>query len=208
MFTGIVTDLGRVRAIERPAGAEGDARFSFETGYDTGAIALGASIACSGACLTVVDRGPGWFAADVSNETLSKTTLGDWQPGTPVNFERALSLGEELGGHLVSGHVDGVASVAARAEDAGSIRLEFAAPAALMPFLAPKGSVTLDGVSLTVNTVADGDPEGRFSVNIVPHTAEVTSLGACRPGSRVNLEIDLIARYLQRLVGAGPAAKE
>ena len=208
MFTGIVTDLGRVRAIERPAGADGDARFTFETGYDTNEIDLGASIACSGACLTVVDRGPSWFAADVSNETLSKTTLADWRPGTPVNFERALRLGDELGGHLVSGHVDGVASVTSRTEDAGSIRLEFAAPKALMPFLAPKGSVTLDGVSLTLNTVADGDPEGRFSVNIVPHTAEVTSLGACRAGTRVNLEIDLLARYLQRLLNADQADKE
>ena len=208
MFTGIVTDLGRVRAIERPAGEAGDARFAFETGYDTAAIALGASIACSGACLTVVARGPGWFAADVSNETLSKTTLGAWGPGTPVNFERALSLGEELGGHLVSGHVDGVAEVTAREEEGGSIRLEFTAPKALMPFIAPKGSVTLDGVSLTVNTVSDSDPDGRFSVNIVPHTAEVTSLGACRPGSRVNLEIDLLARYLQRLLSAASPAKE
>ena len=208
MFTGIVTDLGRVRGIESPDGEAGDARFVLETGYDTGAIALGASIACSGACLTVVARGPGWFAADVSGETLSKTTLGDWRPGTPVNFERALSLGEELGGHLVSGHVDGVAEVTDRAEEGGSIRLEFAAPKALMPFIAAKGSVTLDGVSLTVNTVSDGDPRGRFSVNIVPHTAQVTSLGACRPGSRVNLEIDLLARYVQRLLSAGQPAKE
>lgn len=212
MFTGIVSDLGRVRAIERPgeeAGGEaGDARFTFETGYDTESIALGASIACSGACLTVVERGPGWFAAEVSRETLSKTTLGDWRPGTPVNFERALSLGEELGGHLVSGHVDGVAEVTARAAEGGSIRLELAAPRALMPFIAPKGSVTLDGVSLTVNTVSDGDPAGRFSVNIVPHTAQVTSLGAGRPGTRVNLEIDLLARYVQRLLSAGSPARE
>ena len=208
MFTGIVTDLGRVKAIGRPAGPAGDARFTFETGYDTGTIALGASIACSGACLTVIDRGPGWFAAEVSQETLSKTTLGAWEPGTPVNFERALALGEELGGHLVSGHVDGVATVLSRAEEGGSVRLAFGAPAALMPFIAPKGSVTLDGVSLTVNTVKDGEPEGRFSVNIVPHTAAVTSLGACRDGGRVNLEIDLLARYLQRLLSAAPAAKE
>jgi riboflavin synthase len=208
MFTGIVTDLGRLRAVERPSGAAGDARFVFETAYQTADIPLGASIACSGACLTLVGKGPGWFAADVSGETLSKTTLGDWQAGTPVNFERALRLGDELGGHLVSGHVDGVATLRERREEGGSIRLEFAAPKALMPFLAAKGSVVLEGVSLTVNTVADGNPEGRFTVNIVPHTAQVTTLGACRPGARVNLEIDLLARYLQRLLAAGETAKE
>lgn len=208
MFTGIVTDLGRVRAIEHPEGEAGDARFTFETGYDTGSIALGASIACSGACLTVIDKGPGWFAADVSGETLSKTTLGDWEPGTPVNFERALRVGDELGGHMVAGHVDGVAVVRAREEEGGSIRLDLAAPRALMPFLAPKGSVALDGVSLTVNTVVDGDPEGRFSVNIVPHTAVVTTLGACRAGTRVNLEIDVLTRYLQRLLSAHKEARE
>lgn len=208
MFTGIVTDLGRLRGVERPSGAAGDARFVFETAYETTEIPLGASIACSGACLTVVDKGPGWFAADVSGETLSKTTLGDWQAGAPVNFERALKLGDELGGHLVSGHVDGVATVRGRREEGGSIRLEFGAPKALMPFLAAKGSVVLDGVSLTVNTVTDADPEGVFTVNIVPHTAQVTTLGACRPGTRVNLEIDLLARYVQRLLAAGETAKE
>ncbi len=213
MFTGIVTDMGQVRAIERPA----DARFTFETAYDPASIALGASIACSGACLTVVDKGggageAGWFAADVSAETLSKTTLGDWQPGTPVNLERALCLGDELGGHLVSGHVDAVAVVRARAEDAGSIRLSFGAPRALMGFIAPKGSVVLDGVSLTVNAVDDsgGDhpAEGRFDVNIVPHTARVTTLGAYRPGVRVNLEIDMLARYVQRLLTVEKGATE
>jgi riboflavin synthase len=197
MFTGIITDQGLVRRVERAA----DARFIFETAYDTESIASGASIACSGTCLTVVDKGPGWFAADVSAETLSTTTLADWQAGTPVNFERALCLGEELGGHLVSGHVDAVATVHARREDGGSIRLTLGAPKALMRFIAPKGSVVLDGVSLTVNSVEDsGRVEGEFSVNIVPHTARVTTLGACRPGSRVNLEIDMLARYVQRLL--------
>ncbi len=205
MFTGIITDLGRVRALE----ARGDTRVTIETGYDTATIALGASIACSGACLTVVDQGPGgdeggWFAADVSAETLSKTTLGDWEPGTAVNLERALRLGDEFGGHLVSGHVVGVADVCERAEEGGSLRLAFTAPAALMPLIAVKGSVTLDGVSLTVNRVEDapGDaPDGgRFEVNIIPHTAALTTLGACRPGTRVNLEIDLLARYVQRLL--------
>jgi riboflavin synthase len=197
MFTGIVSDQGLVRRVERAA----DARYIFETAYDTEAIALGASIACSGACLTVVQKGPGWFAADVSAETLSATTLGDWQAGTPVNFERALRLGEELGGHIVSGHVDGVATVRARSEEGGSIRLTLGAPKALMRFIAPKGSLVLDGVSLTVNTISDtGEAEGAFSVNIVPHTARVTTLGACRPGTRVNLEIDMLARYVQRLL--------
>ncbi len=202
MFTGIVTDLGNVRGIERAA----DARFVFNTAYDPNSIAMGASIACSGACLTVIDKGRGaegmaWFAADVSAETLSKTTLGDWQAGTPVNFERALRLGEELGGHLVSGHVDGVATVRERSEEGGSVRLTLGAPKFLMRFIAPKGSVVLDGVSLTVNTVNDtGGIDGGFSVNIVPHTARVTTLGACQPGLRVNLEIDMLARYVQRLL--------
>ncbi len=196
MFTGIISDLGRVRAVE----ARGDTRLTIETGYDTETIETGASIACSGACLTVVDKGPNWFGADVSAETLSKTTLGDWAPGTAVNLERALKLGDELGGHLVSGHVDGIAEVSERVEEGGSLRLAFTAAAALMPLIAAKGSVTLDGVSLTVNSVEDAAGGGRFEVNIIPHTAAVTTLGACRPGSRVNLEIDLLARYVQRLL--------
>ena len=192
MFTGIVTDLGRVRAVE----PRGDSRFVFETGYDTADLAMGASVACSGACLTVVDKGEGWFAVDVSAETLSKTTLGGWRAGTPVNFERALKIGEELGGHMVSGHVDGVAPLVAAGEEGDSRRLTFEAPAELARFIAAKGSVTLDGVSLTVNEV-----EGRrFGVNIIPHTAAVTSLGGLAVGDRVNLEIDLVARYLQRLL--------
>jgi riboflavin synthase len=196
MFTGIITDLGRVRAVE----ARGDTRLTIETGTDTAGIDLGASISCSGACLTVVDKGPDWFAADVSAETLSKTTLGGWGPGTAVNLERALRLGDELGGHLVSGHVDGVAEVVERAEEGASLRLAFTAADDLMPFIAAKGSVTLDGVSLTVNEVQDAPESGRFEVNIIPHTAAVTTLGACRPGTRVNLEIDLLARYVQRLM--------
>ncbi len=195
MFTGIITDLGRVRALE----PRGDTRLTIETGYDTETIVLGASIACSGACLTVVDKGPGWFAADVSAETLSKTTLGDWTPGTAVNLERALRLGEELGGHLVSGHVDGVAEIVERTEEGDSLRLDVAAPGPLMPLIAAKGSVTLDGVSLTVNRVLDAPGGGSFEVNIIPHTAAETALGAGRPGTRVNLEIDLLARYVQRL---------
>lgn len=196
MFTGLITDLGRVRSVE----TRGDSRFVFETGYDPATVDLGASIACSGACLTVVDKGPGWFAADVSAETLGKTTLGAWAPGTPVNFERALRLGDELGGHLVAGHVDGVATALERRTEGGSIRLAFSAPGPLMRCIAAKGSVALDGVSLTVNAVADGAEGGRFEVNVIPHTARVTTLGACGPGTRVNLEIDLLARYVQRLL--------
>ncbi len=195
MFTGIITDLGRLRAVE----TRGDTRVRIETSYDTETIVIGASIACSGACLTVVDKGPDLFVADVSAETLSKTTLGDWTPGTAINLERALRLGDELGGHLVSGHVDGVAEIVERAEEGGSLRLAVTAPDALMPFIAAKGSVTLDGVSLTVNRVQDAPGGGSFEVNIIPHTAAATTLGASRPGTRVNLEIDLLARYVQRL---------
>jgi len=195
MFTGIITDMGRLRGVE----TRGDTRVTIETGYNTDTIAIGASIACSGACVTVVDKGADWFAADVSAETLSKTTLGDWTPGTAVNLERALRLGEELGGHLVSGHVDGVAEIVERAEEGGSLRFAVTAPDALMPFIAAKGSVTLDGVSLTVNRVVDVPGGGSFEINIIPHTAAATTLGAARPGTRVNLEIDMLARYVQRL---------
>lgn len=192
MFTGIVTDLGSLRAIEQ----QSDARFFFETGFDTSEIMIGASIACSGACLTVVDKGAGWFAADVSAETLSKTTLGGWQPGAAVNFERSLRLGDELGGHLVSGHVDGVASVVSKEPEQGSLRFVFEVPEDLAKFIAPKGSVALDGVSLTVNEV-----EGRrFGLNLIPHTAVATTLGGKQPGDRVNLEIDQLARYVHRLL--------
>ena len=192
MFTGIVTDLGRLRDIEQ----RGDTRMTIATGYDTSAIALGASISCSGACLTVVETGPDCFAVDVSGETLSKTTLGDWATGRAINLERALALGDELGGHLVSGHVDAVSEVLAIAADGDSLRFTFALPLEQARFIAPKGSVTLDGVSLTVNEVA----EASFGVNIIPHTAEVTSFGSLKVGDRVNLEIDLLARYLERLM--------
>jgi len=195
MFTGIITDLGALKTLENPAAAASDSRFFFATGYDTESIEQGASIACSGVCLTLVDKGPGWFAADVSAETLSRTTLGDWAPGTSVNFERPLKLGDELGGHMVSGHVDGVAVIKDRRKEQGSLRLSLEAPAELAKFVASKGSVALDGVSLTVNEV-----EGAvFGVNIIPHTAEVTTLGGKQPGDRVNLEIDMLARYVQRL---------
>jgi riboflavin synthase len=198
MFTGIITDLGVVKAVEAPDSATADARFVFETAYDTAAIPEGASIACSGACLTLVDKGAGWFAADVSGETLARTTLGEWRAGTPVNLERPLKLGDELGGHMVSGHVDGVAVVRERRAEQGSLRLIVQAPPELAKFIASKGSVALDGVSLTVNEVAGA----AFGVNIIPHTAEVTTLGARQPGDRVNLEIDMLARYVQRLLAA------
>lgn len=192
MFTGIVTDCGRVRSVER----RGDTRFVLETAYDTAAIADGASIACSGVCLTVVDRGPGWFAVDASAETLGCTSLGAWRVGAAVNLERALRVGDELGGHLVSGHVDGVGSVVSITPEGASHRFVFSAPPDLMPYIAPKGSVAVDGVSLTVNEV----DEGSFGVNIIEHTWAVTTFGRLRPADPVNLEIDLIARYVARLL--------
>ncbi|HYN38327.1 MAG TPA: riboflavin synthase [Rhodospirillales bacterium] len=195
MFTGIITDLGRVRDLR----CTGDTRIEIETAYDTGAVPIGASIACSGVCLTVIDRAPGWFAVQASAETLSCTTLGHWRPGTPVNLERALRLGDELGGHLVSGHVDGVGTIASITPEGESWRFVFDAPAALARFIAPKGSIAIDGISLTVNEVNGA----RFGVNIIPHTWTGTNLGAAGAGHRVNLEIDLLARYVARLMEHG-----
>lgn len=192
MFTGIVTDIGFVRRIDRGA----ETRFTIATRFDTQAIALGASIACAGVCLTVVDRGAGWFAADVSGETLSCTTLASLAVDDRLNLERALKAGDELGGHIVSGHVDGVASLVERRPEGGSLRLVFEAPADLARLVAAKGSVTIDGVSLTVNAV-----EGRrFGVNIIPHTQHATTLGSLAAGDRVNMEIDMLARYVARLL--------
>ena len=193
MFTGIVTDVGRVRSVAEAAG--GGLRLEIGTAYDTDTIALGASIACSGPCLTVVDKGPGWFAVDVSRETADRTTLGDWRAGTRVNLERALCLGDELGGHLVTGHIDGVGMLEAAVPEGDSLRLTVRCPAELSCFVASKGSVALDGVSLTVNEV-DGDA---FGINLIPHTLEQTTFGDCAAGRRLNLEVDLIARYLARL---------
>lgn len=193
MFTGLVTDLGQVRRIDA---AEGGARLVIETAYDTGAIDIGASIACSGACLTVVEKGPGIFTADVSAETLACTTIGGWKAGDRVNLEQSLRLGDTLGGHLVSGHVDAVTSVLERRPDGDSQRFSFLIPPGCERLIAAKGSVCLDGVSLTVNEV-EAD---RFGVNIIPHTAERTTFGALGPGNRVNLEVDLIARYVARLM--------
>jgi len=192
MFTGIITDIGRVRRIDRGA----ETRFTIETRYDTSRIPMGASIACSGVCLTVVDKGSGWFAADVSGETLSCTTLAALDVGAPLNLERALKAGDELGGHIVSGHVDGVAEVVECRPEGGSLRLTFEAPADLARLVAPKGSVAIEGVSLTVNAVNGR----RFGVNIIPHTQHETTLGRLGAGDRVNMEIDMLARYVARLL--------
>ncbi len=191
MFTGIVTDIGRVRAIEQ----RGDTRLIIETAYDTATIALGASIAHSGACLTVVDKAPGWFAVEASAETLACTTLGDWREGTPINLERAMKVGDELGGHIVSGHVDGVGQVITRRAEGDSVRFTFEVPRDLSRFIAEKGSVALNGVSLTVNEV-DGN---HFGVNLIAHTLSHTTFGTSEPGTRVNVEIDMLARYVARL---------
>jgi len=200
MFTGIVTAIGTIARVEE----RGDLRLRIACPYDPAAIAIGASIACSGCCLTVVARGgtPGdaWFEVDVSGETVARTAPGRWQQGRRLNLEQALRLGDELGGHIVTGHVDEVGRIAARTEAGGSTRLEVLGSARLAPYIAEKGSITVDGVSLTVNEVGD-EPGGdvRFSLNIIPHTAQVTTLGALAEGDRVNLEIDTLARYLQRM---------
>ncbi|MGH7047522.1 MAG: riboflavin synthase [Stellaceae bacterium] len=201
MFTGIVTELGRVRRIRHGALAE----LTIASGFDPATIAIGASIACSGACLTVIAVEDGAFTVQASAETLARTTIGGWTEGTAVNLERSLRLGDELGGHLVSGHVDGLARLLERRAEAQSVRLVIEAPVSLMRFIAPKGSVALDGVSLTVNEVTGS----RFGVNIIPHTLACTSLDAAQPGQRMNLEIDMIARYVARLLGEdGPVADQ
>ena len=194
MFTGIVTDVGKVRRVEK----RGDTHVVIATQYDVGAIDIGASIACSGICLTVTDKGRGddrWFAVSASAETVAKTTIAGWKVGQTVNLERPLRLGDELGGHIVAGHVDGVAEVTRISAEGESKRIVFAAPKDLLRFIAPKGSVALDGVSLTVNEVE----RGGFGVNIISHTLKVTTFGGARKGSKLNLEVDLLARYVARL---------
>ena len=192
MFTGIITDVGRVRTV---ADANGGRRFDIATAYPLDEVAIGASIACSGCCLTAVQLGGDWFAVDASAETLSKTTLGRARAGSRINLERSLRLGDELGGHLVSGHVDGVAEVLSAVPENASVRCRFRLPPGLSRFVAAKGSIAIDGISLTVNEV-DGDV---FGVNIIPHTAAVTTFGTLQPGSLVNVEIDMLARYVARL---------
>ena len=201
MFTGIVTDIGEVVAVEPRA--EGLARLKIACGYDPDTIDIGASIACSGVCLTVVARGRdgnrGWFAVDAAAETLEVTTVGHWRDGRRINLERALKVGDELGGHIVAGHADGIGTLTVREDLTDMARLTFSVPADLARFIAPKGSVAVDGVSLTINEAA-GDT---FSVLIIPHTLAVTTLGALAAGSEVNLEVDLMARYAARLMERG-----
>ncbi|MBM6576897.1 riboflavin synthase [Microvirga sp. SRT01] len=194
MFTGIITDIGTIEAVEH----RGDARVRIATAYDTGTVDLGASIACSGVCLTVVDKGPGWFAVDVSGETIARTA-DQWREGRTLNLERAMKLGDELGGHIVTGHVDGVAHIVSVEPDGDSKRILFSVPPALAPFLATKGSITVDGVSLTVNAVTDAADATEFGVNVIPHTQAATTLGALTVADTVNIEIDVLARYLQRM---------
>ena len=200
MFTGIITAVGTIREVRQ----QGDLRIVIACPYDPATMAIGASIACSGVCLTVVERGgqPGdaWFAVDVSGETVSRTAQHQWTEGRKLNLEQALKLGDELGGHIVTGHVDAVGRVASREDVGGSIQFWIATPKELAPYVAPKGSITVDGVSLTVNAVEDeADGPCRFMLNIIPHTWEVTTLGQLQTGDAVNLEIDVLARYLQRM---------
>ena len=200
MFTGIITDIGTVKSVTRGTGGEwGDTRMDVECAYDTDTIDIGASISHAGACMTVIEKGrtedgKGWYAFEVSDESLDKTTMGKWKAGTKINLERALTGADELGGHLVTGHVDGVGTLTARTEIAGSLKLDFTAPDHIAFGIAPKGSITVDGVSLTVNAASGST----FSVNIIPHTAQATTLGGLQPGDEVNLEMDLIARYVAR----------
>jgi len=198
VFTGIVTDIGTVRAVTKTGEGEGEGRrFEVETRFDVDGIDIGASIAHAGACMTVVAKGANWYAIEVSGESLSKTTLGAWQVGTRINLERAMCLGDELGGHMVSGHVDGVGEVTQRENDGDSVRFRFRAPENLAKYLAPKGSITIDGVSLTVNEVEGAE----FGINVIPHTQDATTIGALGVGDKVNLEIDMLARYVARLLG-------
>jgi riboflavin synthase len=198
MFTGIITDVGRVRRLQ-PADGEGALALTIETAFDIAGIAIGASIACSGPCLTVIAVEPGAFSVQASAETLACSTIGDWSQGTPINLERALRAGDELGGHIVSGHVDGVARLLERRPEGDCVRLVIEPPAELMRFVAPKGSVALDGISLTVNEVGNN----HFGVNIIPHTLAHTNLREAQPGQRMNFEIDPLARYVARLLATG-----
>ena len=197
MFTGITNDIGRIEAVE----ARGDLRVRIACGYDLATVDLGASIACAGVCLTVVDKGEGWFAVDVSAETQSRTAPGMWAQGRALNLERPLKVGDELGGHIVTGHVDGIGEVAAADPSGDSLRIGIVAGPDLAPYVAVKGSIALDGVSLTVNEV-EPLPDGAvaFGINIIPHTAAHTTFGAVKAGDRINIEIDILARYLGRMM--------
>ena len=199
MFTGIVTDIGTVRSAEQ----RGDLRLVIGTDYDMETVELGASIACSGACLTVVDKGEDWFAVDLSGETVSKTASDHWREGTRLNLERSLRLGDEIGGHIVTGHVDAVGNVVGVVPEGDSRRVAIAVPRTLGGMIAAKGSVALDGVSMTVNEVADGeDGTSAFTVNVIPHTAQHTTLGELAADRQLNVEVDVLARYIDRMLAA------
>jgi riboflavin synthase len=197
MFTGIVTDVGTVRKAEQ----RGDLRLEIATGYDLSTIDLGASISCSGVCLTVVDKGDDWFAVDVSAETISKTAADHWREGAKLNLERSLRLGDELGGHIVTGHVDTVATVVGTSPEGDSLRIDVSVPRALGPMIAQKGSIALDGVSLTVNEVREAeDGTTHFAINVIPHTAQETTLGSVAQSQQLNVEVDVLARYIDRML--------
>jgi riboflavin synthase len=199
MFTGIVTDVGTVRKAEQ----RGDLRLEITTGYDLATVDLGASISCSGVCLTVVDKGENWFAVDVSGETISKTAADHWKKGAKLNLERSLRLGDELGGHIVTGHVDAVATVVGTCPEGDSLKIGVSIPRALGPMVAQKGSIALDGVSLTVNEVREAeDGTTHFAINIIPHTAHETTLGSLTQGQQLNVEVDVLARYIDRMLAA------
>ncbi|MCM8558125.1 riboflavin synthase [Sphingomicrobium sediminis] len=198
MFTGIITDIGTIRSVEE----RGDWRLVIGCGYDMDGVAMGASIACSGACLTVVDKGADWFAVDISAESIKRTAPGLWAEGGKLNLERALKMGDELGGHIVTGHVDTVAEVLTVEQVGDSHEVGIVVPKHYGAALAPKGSVTLDGVSLTVNTVEDKGDDTHFTINLIPHTGQETTLGGIAPGRKLNLEIDVLARYLERMMAA------
>jgi riboflavin synthase len=198
MFTGIVTDVGMVRSAEQ----RGDLRLVIACAYDMDTVDIGASIACSGACLTVVDKGDDWFAVDVSGETVSKTAGDHWREGARLNLERSLRLGDEIGGHIVTGHVDAVGTVEEVGAEGDSSRVSIGVPRALGPMIAAKGSVALDGVSMTVNDVSDTKDGTLFSVNVIPHTAQQTTLGDLAPGRQLNVEVDVLARYIDRMLAA------
>jgi riboflavin synthase len=198
MFTGIVTDIGTVRRAEQ----RGDLRLEIETGYDLDSVDLGASIACSGVCLTVVDKGGDWFAVDISSETISRTAKDVWREGAKLNLERSLRLGDELGGHIVTGHVDAIGEVVDARREGDSTRIEVRVPNALGPMIAAKGSVALDGVSLTVNTVQDAGDAALFTINVIPHTAQETTFAGIAAGRQLNVEVDVLARYIDRMLAA------
>ncbi|WP_070157956.1 riboflavin synthase [Sphingobium phenoxybenzoativorans] len=202
MFTGIITDIGTIRSAEQ----RGDLRLVIGCGYDMAGVAIGASISCSGVCLTVVEKGPDWFAVDLSAETVSRTAQGQWTQGRRLNLERALKVGDELGGHIVTGHVDEIGEVTGLRNEGDSLRVTISAGPAIAPHVAPKGSITLDGISLTVNSVEDTAGGGvDFGVNIIPHTAEVTTFDSLEVGRPINIEIDVLARYLHRMQAFRPA---